>query len=141
MFSPLTNEIIQTSKHLIICNVTWSELKISITIWWNIQTSIHLQFLNSQMLWAKHLISSVVKTSKHLFIWQSWSLVKHLNICSGGFEQPYALSKHLTCSVVKISKHLFIWRFWTGTCFEQNILLPLWWKYLNIWSFDHLGLW
>ena len=107
----------ETSKHLFICR------------FWRVR-------------WAKHLTSSVVKTSKHLFIWPPWSLLKHLNICSsGGFEESYALSKHLTCSVVKSSKHLFIWRFWTVTCFEQNILLPLWWKHLNIYSSDHQRFW
>jgi hypothetical protein len=131
----------ETSKHLFICR------------FWRVR-------------WAKHLTSSVVKTSihlttlifversKHLFIWRFWRVRcfeqnillplwwKHLNICSsGGFEESYALSKHLTCSVVKSSKHLFIWRFWTVTCFEQNILLPLWWKHLNIYSSDHQRFW
>jgi hypothetical protein len=72
-----------------------------------------MEVLKSQMHWAKDLTSSVVKTSKHLII-----------LIFG-----------------ETSKHLFIWRFWSVRCFEQNILLPLWWKHLNIWSSDHLDLW
>jgi hypothetical protein len=70
-----------------------------------------MEVLKSQMHWAKDLTSSVVKTSKHLII-----------LIFG-----------------ETSKHLFIWRFWSVRCFEQNILLPLWWKHLNIWSSWSLG--
>ena len=92
------------------------------------------------MLWANHL---------------TCSLVKHLNICSsGGFEWSYALSKssYLLCGeniqtsnnmdlskssywfFDETSRHLFICRFKTVICYEQNILLALWWKHLNICS-------
>ena len=103
------------------------------------ETSVHLQVLNSHMLWTEHLTYSDMKTSKHLIICKfqiaMWFWVKHLNICSsGGFEQSYASSKTFCFSVVITSKHLFIWRFWTVRCFEQNIYFSQVWKHLNIWS-------
>ena len=71
----------------------------------NIQTSVHLEVLNSHMLWAKHLIrqcwkhpnfcsSGGFKWSCNLSRKSHWVIGKHPNICSSaGFEQSYALSK------------------------------------------------
>ena len=66
----------------------------------NIQTSVHLEVLNSHMLWAKHLIR------------QCW---KHPNICSsGGFKQSCDLGRRSLWIFGETSRHLFIWRFFNN---------------------------